>query len=102
MYRFMIHYGFHFIIPFGIAFVFYPQKWKSVYLIFLSAMLIDLDHLAANPIFDPNRCSVGFHFLHNIYAIIFYGILLFFKRTRIFGIALLWHIITDFVDCQMI
>lgn len=102
MYRFIIHYGFHFLIPLGIAIAFYPQKWKSVYLIFLSAMLIDLDHLAANPIFDPNRCSVGFHFLHNIYAIIFYGILLFFKRTRIFGIALLWHIITDLIDCQMI
>lgn len=98
----MIHYGFHFLIPLGIALFFYPQKWKSVYLIFLSAMLIDLDHLAANPIFDPNRCSVGFHFLHSIYAIIFYCTLLFFKKTRIFGIALLWHIITDLLDCQMI
>ncbi|MBW1294516.1 DUF6122 family protein [Aquimarina litoralis] len=102
MYRPIIHYGFHFLIPLGIAVLFFPKKWKTAYIVFLSAMLIDLDHLAADPIFDPNRCSVGYHFLHSIYAIIAYFILLFPKRTRVIAIALLWHIVTDWVDCQMI
>ena len=27
----------------------------------LTTMLIDLDHLLANPVFDPDRCSINFH-----------------------------------------
>ncbi|MEW7291362.1 DUF6122 family protein [Aquimarina sp. 2304DJ70-9] len=101
MTRSIIHYGLHFIIPLIIALLFYPKQWKKVYLTFLGAMLIDLDHLLANPIFDPNRCSIGFHLLHSYYAIIVYGFMLFFPKIRIFGIALLWHIITDQIDCWM-
>ena len=99
MIRPIIHYGFHFLIPIGIALVFFPKQWKKAYFIFLGAMLIDLDHLLADPIFDPQRCSVGFHFLHSVYAIIMYGILALPKTTRIFGVALLWHIVTDQLDC---
>ncbi|WP_082422600.1 DUF6122 family protein [Aquimarina longa] len=102
MIRPIIHYGFHFIIPLLIAVLVYPKQWKKVYFIFIGAMLIDLDHLFANPIFDPNRCSIGFHFLHSYYAILVYCITLCFTTTRIIGIALLWHIITDQVDCWMI
>ena len=102
MFRTSIHYGFHFLIPLGIALIIYPKQWRKVYLIFLGAMVIDLDHLLADPIFDPQRCSIGFHFLHNIYAIIGYTILVFPKKTRIIGIALLWHIVTDQLDCWMI
>ncbi|WP_299437351.1 DUF6122 family protein [uncultured Aquimarina sp.] len=101
MFRLVTHYGFHFLIPLGIALLFFPKQWKKVYFIFIGAMLIDLDHLLADPIFDPNRCSIGFHFLHSIYAIIGYIILLFPKKTRIIGVALLWHIITDQLDCWM-
>jgi len=102
MLRTGIHYGFHFLVPLFIAIVFFPKQWKKMYLIFLGAMLIDLDHLFADPIFDPNRCSVGFHFLHSTYAILVYVIFLFLKKTRVLGIALLWHIITDQLDCWMI
>ena len=97
-----IHYGFHLIIPLGIALLFYPEQWKKVYLIFIGAMLIDLDHLAADPVFDPNRCSIGFHILHHNIAILLYIMLLLPKTTRIFGFALLWHILTDQLDCWMI
>jgi len=102
MLRTILHYGFHFVIPLGIAFILFPKQWKKVYLIFLAAMLIDLDHLLADPIFDPNRCSIGFHPLHSTYAIILYTILLLPKSTRIIGIALLWHIFTDTIDCWML
>ncbi|WP_405205814.1 DUF6122 family protein [Aquimarina sp. LLG6339-5] len=102
MFRTLVHYGFHFLIPLGIALILFPKQWKKVYLIFLGAMLIDLDHLIANPIFDPNRCSIGFHFLHSLPAITMYLLTLIPKKTRIIGMALLWHILTDSIDCLMI
>ncbi len=101
MIRPCIHYGLHLIIPLLIAFILFPKQWKKVYLIFLAAMVIDLDHLLAYPIFDPNRCSIGFHPFHSYFAIGGYIILLFIPKVRIVGLALLWHIITDQLDCWM-
>ncbi len=63
-------------------------------------MLIDLDHLLANPIFDSNRCSINFHLLHSYYAIIIYVLLLLPKKTRLIGLGLCIHIIADFADCS--
>ena len=62
-------------------------------------LLIDIDHLLATPIFDANRCSINFHFLHTYYAMIVYAGLLFFRKTRIVGVGLLFHLFTDFLDC---
>jgi hypothetical protein len=65
-------------------------------------MLIDLDHLLADPIFQANRCSIHYHPLHTYYAIFIYVILLFFKSPiRIIGVGLLFHMFTDLVDCMM-
>lgn len=94
-----VHYGIHFIIPLIVALLFYRQKWKLVYLILLATMLIDLDHLLANPIFDANRCSINFHPLHSYYAISAYIILLIPKKTRILAIGLCIHILADYCDC---
>ncbi len=63
-------------------------------------MLIDLDHLFATPIFDPNRCSISFHPLHTYWALAVYVLLLFFKKTRIIGIGLVLHIVADAIDCM--
>ena len=30
----------------------------------LATMVVDLDHLLADPILDPQRCGIGFHPLH--------------------------------------
>ena len=97
----IIHYGLHFVIPFFIAFFLFKNKWKTVYLIFLLSMLVDLDHLLANPIFDKNRCSINFHPLHSYIAIVLYLFGLFFKKTRIICYALLFHMITDYIDCYL-
>tara|TARA_B110001454_G_scaffold217013_1_gene241385 strand:+ start:990 stop:1307 length:318 start_codon:yes stop_codon:yes gene_type:complete len=97
----IIHYFLHIVAPLIFAYLFFKSNWKKVYLVFLLSMLIDLDHLLANPIFDPNRCSINFHPLHSFYAIILYVALLFPKKTRIIAIALLFHIITDWIDCYM-
>ncbi len=94
-----IHYGLHFIFPLLVAFTFFRKKWKLVYFIFLATMLVDLDHLFSSPIFDPNRCSINHHFLHTYYAIGAYVLLLIPKKTRIIAIGLLFHMITDWIDC---
>lgn len=95
-----IHYFLHFGLPVLIAFFFFRKDWKKVTVILLATMLVDLDHLLASPIFDPNRCSFGFHVLHSYYAIVFYIVLLFFKRPyNIIGLGLLLHMLTDFIDC---
>ena len=75
----MTHYGIHFIIPLLIAILFYKKKWMQVYFILIATMLIDLDHLLATPVFDPNRCSINFHPIINIAlnTILISGIYLF-------------------------
>lgn len=99
--KFIIHYGFHFIVPLLIAFVFFRTNYLKVYALFVAAMIIDLDHLLATPIFQENRCSINFHPLHTYYAITVYIGFLFFKKVRIIGIGLLLHIIADTIDCML-
>ena len=99
--RTCVHYGLHFIFPLLIAFLVYRKQWKTTYFIFILVMFIDLDHLLATPIFDPNRCSINFHPLHSYYAIAVYAGFLLFKKTRVLGIGLLLHILADTVDCWM-
>ena len=95
-----VHYFLHLIYPAIVSYAFFKENWKKVYMIFLLTMLIDLDHLLATPIFDKNRCSIGFHPLHSFYAIPIYFIMLFFKKTRIIAIGILMHILTDLIDCN--
>ena len=94
-----IHYGIHFLIPLIVVLIFFKSKWKIAYLIMISAMLIDLDHLLASPIFDSSRCSINFHPLHSYVAIGIYILLLIPKKTRLLGLGLLIHILADTVDC---
>ena len=101
MLRFILHYGFHFIVPILIAFVFYKENRTKVALILLGGILIDVDHLLATPIFDAQRCSIGFHPLHSYIAIVGYSILPFFQKTRLIGLALILHIIADSLDCML-
>ena len=70
----------------------------------LATMLIDLDHLFANPIFDSNRCSIGFHPLHTFWAAIIYATLLIIPSWKIreIGLGSLWHLITDLIDGLMV
>ncbi|MEQ8238144.1 MAG: DUF6122 family protein [Cyclobacteriaceae bacterium] len=97
-----IHYFLHFGFPFFIAFVFFRKDWKKAYLILLATMLVDLDHFVADPIFQANRCSINFHPLHTYYAMVVYVVLLFLRKPfNILGIGLLFHMLTDFIDCLM-
>lgn len=95
------HYGCHFLLPLGVALIFYKSNWKFAYFIMILGMLIDLDHLLATPIFEPNRCSINFHPLHTYYAVILYVFLLIPMKTRLIGLGLVIHIISDVVDCSL-
>jgi hypothetical protein len=97
----VLHYGIHFLLPLVVALLFFKMHWIKAYLIMLCGMLIDLDHLLANPMFDPNRCSINFHPLHTYYAMAIYVLLLFPKKTRLIGLGLVIHIMADAVDCWM-
>lgn len=100
--RILIHYGLHFLAPVVIGFVFYKEHRLMAILILLGGILIDADHLMATPVFDPDRCSLGFHPLHSYWAIVLYVGFLIFQKTRIFGIALMIHIIADLADCWLL
>ena len=102
MLREVLHYGMHLLLPLVIGFWAYPGRRLKAVLILLSGLLIDLDHLLADPVFDPDRCSIGFHPLHSYIAIGIYAALLIPSRTRIIGIALLIHILADSADCWLL
>lgn len=95
----LVHYGLHLLAPGLIAWVFFRKHWQRAWLIMLATMAVDLDHLLADPIFDPGRCSINFHPLHSYPAIGAYVILLLPRKTRIVAIGLLFHMFTDWQDC---
>ena len=97
--KFILHYSLHLLVPLFFSYFFFKGNWKKIYFIFLASMLIDVDHLLANPIFDSNRCSINFHPLHTYYAAALYVIGLFFRKTHILAFALIFHLLTDFIDC---
>ncbi len=97
-----IHYFLHLVFPGIISWYFFNDIWKKAWVIFLLTMAVDLDHLVASPIFDAQRCSIGFHMLHSYTAICGYGILYLLVKKRVLKIAflgLIMHMATDFLDC---
>lgn len=101
MLRFLVHYGIHFLVPVLVGFYFFKDNRLRAILILLAGIVIDVDHLLATPIFEANRCSIGFHPLHSYWAIALYVVLFFFKKTRLVGLALLIHIVADISDCLL-
>ncbi len=102
MARELVHYGIHLGLPVLVAFLAYPSKKWFVLAILLAGMAIDLDHLLASPVFDPNRCSIGFHPLHSYPAIAGYLLLLCFRKTRLVALGLVIHILADGADCLLL
>ncbi len=64
-------------------------------------MIVDVDHIFANPIYDPGRCSIGFHPLHQVWSVFIYLALCFVPQTRYIGIGLSIHMALDALDCQV-
>ena len=65
----------------------------------IATMLVDLDHLLTDPVYDAGRCSIGFHPLHQYPAIAAYGILVVWPKLQLVATGLLTHIALDGVDC---
>lgn len=101
--RTIIHYGLHFLAPIALAYLFWGKNWRLAALLMMSTMAIDIDHLFATPIFDPNRCSVGFHPLHTLWAAIVYIVLWFIPswKWKAIAVGCLFHLLTDSVDCYL-
>jgi hypothetical protein len=97
-----MHCALHFIVPLIVALGWYRPTWKRAYLLLLAGVAIDIDHLWASPIYDPMRCSIGYHPLHGPVAMGIYALLFVFSKTRIVGLGLLVHMALDAIDCIVI
>ena len=93
-----LHLLLHFLVPLMICLWWFKDKWRRPFLIMIATMAIDLDHLLADPIYNPNRNSIGFHPLHTWWAIVVYLTLLWPRKTRILATGLMVHIALDFID----
>ncbi len=96
-----MHIFLHFLIPAIVVGLFFRRDWQWAYFLLMATMLVDVDHLLADPVYDPNRCSIGFHPLHGFFLIAVYLSLTFFKKVRLVGIGLVIHMVLDSIDCQM-
>ena len=99
--RAVVHLLLHFALPGAVAGAFFRARWRRAWLIMLATMLVDLDHLLADPLYDPNRCSIGFHPLHTAPAVAIYALLAMAPRTRLVGVGLLIHMALDLADCGL-
>ncbi len=97
-----LHLMLHIALPAAAARLFFPGRWKHAWLIMVLAMVIDADHLLADPVYDPNRCSIGFHPLHSFPAAAVYALMLFVPALRIVSSGLLIHLLVDATDCLRI
>jgi len=99
MERTILHVILHFIVPFAVTKAFWREKWMQPFLIMALTIAVDLDHLLAEPIFDPNRCSIDTHPLHSWPAIGVYLACLLSPHLRIVALGLLIHMALDGADC---
>ena len=95
----MMHIAIHLLVPALVAIWVFPENKYRVFLILASTLLVDLDHLLASPIYDPSRCSIGFHPLHGYIAIGGYGLMLLHKKSRLVGLGLMIHMLLDTSEC---
>ncbi len=62
-------------------------------------MVVDLDHLLVDPVYDPQRCGIEFHPLHSYPAMMVYLAMTAIPKARLVAIGLLIHMTLDGIDC---
>ncbi|HHP7239227.1 DUF6122 family protein [Longibacter sp.] len=112
----MIHIALHLVVPLAVGLLFYRAHWREAVVIMLLTMVVDVDHFLADPIYDPARCSIGFHPLHTVPAIVAYALLflgplavrstatlhkrsVLARAAHLAGLGLLIHMGLDAADC---
>ncbi|WP_018477561.1 DUF6122 family protein [Pontibacter roseus] len=98
-FAFAFHLFLHVAVPLAVAGLFFRPEFRRASLLLLAGILIDVDHVLANPIVDPDRCSVGYHLLHHYWLILVYFVLALVPKTRLIGIGLMIHIVLDWLEC---
>ena len=99
MIRPVVHLLLHFIVPGIVARFSFRDRWIQAWLIMALTIIVDLDHLLADPIYDSSRCSIGYHPLHSYPAILIYLVLTMIPKTRLVGLGLVIHMVLDGLDC---
>ncbi len=95
-----LHLVLHVLVPGLVALVLYRHAWKRAWFVLVATMLVDLDHLLADPLYDPNRCSINTHLLHTPLPIAVYVVMTMFPKTRLVGLGLVIHMLLDTIDCM--
>ena len=108
----MVHILLHFLVPLALGLLAYRERWRAAAVVMIATMAVDLDHLLADPVYDPERCSIGFHPLHTAPAIAVYLVLvavpIIVARGRprgpgwwahLVGVGLIVHMALDGLDC---
>lgn len=94
-----LHLVLHIAVPAAVARIAFTDRWQRAWLVMAATVMVDLDHLAADPIYDPGRCSIGFHPLHRWPAVPVYLAMAVIAPSRLIGLGLLVHMALDAVDC---
>jgi Family of unknown function (DUF6122) len=97
----MLHLFLHALVPAIIALCFFPKRVAPAFVIMMLTMAVDLDHLLADPIYDPQRCSINFHPLHKPLPVLAYAAMTLHPLTRLAGLGLTSHMALDSIDCQV-
>ena len=95
----LVHMLLHFAAPAAVAGVAFRKRFLNAWLVMSATIVADLDHLLADPVYDPDRCSIGFHPLHQYPFLALYALAVFWRKTRLIGIGLLLHMFLDGIDC---
>ncbi len=102
MERFTLHMLLHIFVPALVAKFAYRERFYWAWAMMMMTMLVDVDHLFADPVFDSARCSIGYHLLHSYIAIGIYLVLIAISGFRIYGVGLIIHMFLDGLDCILI
>ena len=94
-----VHLALHFVVPIcGVLLLRVKNRLRTCGVL-CATIIVDFDHLLADPVYDPTRCSIGFHPLHSPFAIIVYLVCLSIPKARLVAIGLLIHMGLDWFDC---
>ena len=102
--RATVHILLHVAVPCLVSRLAFRQSFWRAWAVMMVVMIVDLDHLLADPVFDPNRCSIGFHPLHTVPAMGAYALMMVIPESRTvrwMGTGLVIHMALDALDCLL-